>query len=110
MSITMPRIMIDPRCLFRLIPRWIHILRSDSYPIGQRSVLTGKPFSAKLALSLARLLELRACHGKLEDWWFKFFGFDFSCLTESEARYLIRTQDADTIRDRIVAAEQTGNS
>jgi CRP-like cAMP-binding protein/Fe-S-cluster-containing hydrogenase component 2/thioredoxin reductase len=35
MSITMPRILIDHSCLFRLKPRWIHDPRSDSNPVGQ---------------------------------------------------------------------------
>ena len=70
--------------------------------------LTGKPHSAKLALSAERLYELRAKHGKeLEDWWFERFAHSFDALTESEARYLTRTPSADTIRDRIAAAEQT---
>jgi len=44
-------------------------------------------------------------HGReLENWWRERFGFDFDRLTRSEARYLQKTQDADTIRDRIVAA------
>jgi adenine/guanine phosphoribosyltransferase-like PRPP-binding protein len=73
--------------------------------------LTGKPFSAKLNLSQERLNELREKHGHdLEDWWQKRFGHGFDRLTESEARYLARSQDTDTIRNRIAAAEQTGNS
>src|SRR5450631_4225926 len=35
----MPRIMIDPSYLFRLIPRWNHGPPSDSYPIGQGCIL-----------------------------------------------------------------------
>ena len=72
--------------------------------------LTGKPYSAKLALDQAQLQELREKHGaELETWWKKNFGHAFDCLTQSEARYLSRSQDADTIRDRIAAAKQTGN-
>ena len=33
--ITMPCIMTDTRCRFRLKPRWIYAPRSDSNPIGQ---------------------------------------------------------------------------
>ena len=51
------------------------------------------------------LAELRAKHGQLEDWWRERFGFGFEALTASEARYLSHTTDADTIRDRIVAAQ-----
>ena len=68
--------------------------------------LTGKPYSAKLALSQNRLHELKAKHGtELENWWIKRFAHAFDSLTESEARYLARTETADTIRNRITAAE-----
>ncbi len=69
--------------------------------------LTGKPHSAKLALSAERLQELRSKHGtELENWWVARFAHTFDALTESEARYLARTETIDTIRDRIAAAEQ----
>lgn len=69
--------------------------------------LTGKPHSAKLTLSPERLQELRAKHGTtLEDWWIERFAHTFDALTESEARYLARTEAIDTIRDRIAAAKQ----
>lgn len=72
--------------------------------------LTGKPHSAKLAVSSERLQELRLKHGKeLEDWWVRRFAHAFDALTESEARYLARTATADTIRNRITEAQQTGN-
>ena len=72
--------------------------------------LTGKPHSAKLSLTQSTLDELRSKHGKeLEHWWQERFGHAFDALTESEARYLVRTQDAATIRDRVAAAEQAGN-
>ena len=70
------------------------------------TVLTGKPFSARIALTNEQLATLRAKHENLEDWWKARFGHSFDCLTESEARYLERTKDADTIRNRIVEAEQ----
>lgn len=71
--------------------------------------LTGKPYSAQLAVSALRLNELRGRHGELEDWWHERFGFGFDALTESEARYLAHTPDAHTIRDRISAAEQAAD-
>jgi hypothetical protein len=72
--------------------------------------LTGKPHSAKLRLTPERLNELRSKHGaELEHWWQERFGHAFDALTESEARYLVRTPDIATIRDRIAAAEQAGN-
>lgn len=68
--------------------------------------LTGKPHSARLALTPERLDELRNRHGtELENWWLARFAHAFDALTESEARYLARTQDADTVRDRIAAAQ-----
>jgi hypothetical protein len=69
--------------------------------------LTGKPYSAKLALELEQLRELRDKHGKdLEKWWRENFGHAFDSLTQSEARYLARTKDVDTIRNRIAEAKQ----
>jgi hypothetical protein len=74
------------------------------------TVLTGKPYSAKLAPHPETLEELRKKHGKeLEKWWLERFGHPFDCLTQSEARYLLNSPDADTIRDRIIAEEQAGN-
>jgi hypothetical protein len=68
--------------------------------------LTGKPHSAQLKLTTARLDELRNKHGReLEHWWQQRFGHAFDALTESEARYLVRTPDADAVRNRIIAAE-----
>lgn len=72
--------------------------------------LTGKPYSAKLRLTVGRLNELRKKHGtELEHWWQERFGHTFDALTESEARYRVRTADAGTIRDRVVEEEQMGN-
>lgn len=74
------------------------------------TVLTGKSRSARIQLSPDRAAELRRKHGpELEHWWQNRFGHAFDALTESEAGYLIRTPDACTIRDRIIAAEQAGN-
>lgn len=88
-------------------------LRGYLHDQGARVVaalaLTGKPHSAKINLSPQRLGSLRSKHGQLEDWWRDSFGFGFDALTESEARYLERTADADTIRDRIAASEQAGD-
>ena len=68
--------------------------------------LTGKPHSAKLTLEKVQLEELRNKHGKeFEMWWQERFGYSFDCLTQSEARYLTRSPDVETIRNRIAAAE-----
>lgn len=82
-----------------------HIEQQGGKVIGA-TVLTGKPFSAKLALSDDQLKVLRSKHEQLEQWWTTQFGFGFDCLTQSEARYLERSADADTIRNRITALTQ----
>ncbi|WP_370554354.1 hypothetical protein NMD73_07995 [Edwardsiella tarda] len=76
------------------------------------SALTGKLYSAKMALSASSLSRLRAHFGgsNLEAWWKQQFGYGFDGLTESEAHYLLRAGDADAIRDRVLAARQTGDS
>jgi hypoxanthine-guanine phosphoribosyltransferase len=69
--------------------------------------LTGKPYSAKLSLSEDTLQRLRETHGSaLEEWWEETFGYGFDLLTESEARYLTRADNAQLIPDRILAARQ----
>jgi hypothetical protein len=68
-------------------------------------VLAGKQYSATLKLSDETLIALRGKHGELEQWWRERFGFGFDSLTESEARYLIRAENADIIRGKLVDAE-----
>ena len=71
--------------------------------------LTGKPYSAKLNPTQEQLHELRQKHGSdFEEWWRGKFGHAFDCLTQSEARYLARSPDVDTIRDRLAAAVRKG--
>ena len=71
--------------------------------------LTGKPYSAKLSVAKEQLHELRQRHGpNFEKWWREHFGHAFDCLTQSEARYLARSPDVDTIRDRLAAAMREG--
>ncbi|MEQ1512002.1 MAG: phosphoribosyltransferase [Lysobacteraceae bacterium] len=70
--------------------------------------LTGKPYSARLSPSEAQLKSLRERHGNAsEQWWQQKFGHAFDALTESEARYLARTESFDRVRNLIAAAEQT---
>ena len=72
--------------------------------------LTGKPCSAKLQPSKEQLDELGGKHGpELENWWREVFGHAFDCLTQSEARYLARSPDADAIRSRLAAAVREGS-
>lgn len=81
-----------------------HIIMGGGWVIGA-TVLTGKSYSARLALKPETLDALRLKHGKeIEIWWYERFGFGFDCLTESEAHYLLKTPDADRIRDKIAAA------
>ncbi len=73
-------------------------------------VLTGKLHSAKLALSLETLADLRRKHGpELEGWWQDRFGHAFDGLTESEGRYLTRSEDAQRIRGHLAEAEREGD-
>ena len=84
-----------------------HIEEQGGNVIGS-TVLTGKPFSARLKLSGDMLGKLRSKHGtEIEQWWQQRFGFGFDKLTQSEARYLYRTKDVDTIRDKIIAATKS---
>lgn len=72
--------------------------------------LTGKEYSSELALKQETVEALRKKHGKkLEEWWLATFGYGFDRLTESEAKYLIRSNDADTASARIVAARGVGD-
>lgn len=74
------------------------------------TVLTGKPYSARLAPTSEQLALLREKHGQeLETWWEERFGYGFDRLTQSEARYLERSPDVVTIRNRLAEAEQAGN-
>lgn len=85
-------------------------IESNGGRVLAAACLTGKSHSAKLVVSPERLLELRTQHGtELENWWIGHFAHTFDALTESEARYLTRTETADAIRDRIAAAEQAGD-
>lgn len=70
--------------------------------------------SARIALTAETLQALRDKHGDLEQWWFSKFGYGFDALTEdalteSEARYLGRAEDADTIRGRLGEAARQGD-
>ena len=69
------------------------------------TTLTGKPYSAKLCPTDTTLAGLRAKHDEqLENWWENAFGYGFDFLTESEARYVERADNTDSIRDRVLAA------
>lgn len=77
-----------------------HLLAQGGNVLGA-TVLTGKPYSAKVALDSLQLMELRRKHGKIETWWKCCFGFGFDCLTASEARYLIQTPTSERVIMRV---------
>lgn len=69
------------------------------------TVLTGKSYSAILSCDEQQIVQLREKHGSgLESWWIERFGFDYGCLTRSEARYLLNTSTSQRIRNRITEA------
>jgi hypothetical protein len=76
-------------------------IQSNGGRVSGFTVLAGQERSAILGLRAETLAELRNKHGQLENWWRQRFGFGFDGLTESEARYLIRAENADTIRNRL---------
>jgi hypothetical protein len=67
------------------------------------TALTGKQYSARIVPKRETLSALRKKYPALEEYWNKEFGYDFSRLTQSEARYILKLkgQDANSIRDRI---------
>jgi len=86
-----------------------HLESNGGHALGAVT-LTGKAYSADLRLEQNTLKALREKHGeKLEEWWIAAFGYGFERLTESEARYLTRSDDADAASARIVAARRTGD-
>lgn len=81
-----------------------YLLQGGGSVLGA-TTLTGRADSATLTLQSGTLEALGAKHGKeIENWWESVFGYRFDCLTESEARYLLRVENADTIRVRLVEA------
>lgn len=81
-----------------------HIAHHGGHVVGA-ACLTGRADSSKLALTLQTLEGLRHKHGpELEAWWVETCGYDFACLTESEARYLVRVENADAVRARLAEA------
>jgi len=83
-----------------------HIIQGCGTVLGA-TVLTGKPHSASITLTISTLEQLRQKHGNtLEHWWQQRFGFGLDCLTESEARYLLHTPNVDRIRNQIIEASQ----
>lgn len=69
--------------------------------------LTGKQYSVQLRLSKQTLNQLREKYGALEQWWTTEFGYDFSKLTEWEARFILNSRKTvEQVRDTIIARKQ----
>jgi hypothetical protein len=80
-------------------------IESNGGKVVDALILAGKDYSATLKLSEETLIALRGKHGQLEQWWRDRFGFGFDSLTESEARYLIRAENADIIRNKLASTK-----
>lgn len=69
--------------------------------------LSGKQYSAKISLDAQTLTNLREQYGAIEPWWRSELGYGFDGLTESEARYILKSGiSPDALRDRVAAARQ----
>ncbi|MCT8846047.1 hypothetical protein GIJ74_10170 [Glaesserella parasuis] len=69
--------------------------------------MTGKQYSVQLRLSKETLNQLREKYGSIEHWWTEEFGYDFSKLTEWEARFILNSRKtADEVRNTIIARKQ----
>lgn len=83
-----------------------HIESHGGVVIGALA-LTGKQYSSKIAISAETLTSLREKYGQLEEWFKGYFGYGFSQLTESEARYILGSkQDVAAIKNRLIAARE----
>ncbi|EQA13899.1 hypothetical protein [Glaesserella parasuis] len=50
---------------------------------------------------------MREKYGSIEHWWTEEFGYDFSKLTEWEARFILNSRKtADEVRNTIIARKQ----
>ena len=86
-----------------------HVVHHGGQVVGA-ACLTGRGDSSKLALLSQTLEALRKKYGpELEAWWREVCGHDFSCLTESEGQYLLRVENADTVRTRLTEARPEGH-
>ena len=83
-----------------------HIESQGGLVIGALA-LTGKQYSAKIAISAETLNKLRGSYGALESWLVGYLGYGFDKLTESEARYILGSKkDVEFVKDRIIAARE----
>ncbi|MBQ1784622.1 MAG: PLxRFG domain-containing protein [Gammaproteobacteria bacterium] len=78
---------------------------------SSKAKLTDQQQDAKLALSDQMLADLREKYGSVENWWRDRFGFGFDALTESEARYILKSGlSPDGLRNRVSASGSEGLS
>lgn len=69
--------------------------------------LSGKQYSAKISLDEQTLSQLRERYGSIEPWWRSELGYGFDGLTQSEARFILKSGlSPDQVRDRVAAARQ----
>ena len=86
-----------------------HIESQGGLVIGALA-LTGKQYSAKIAISAETLNKLRGSYGALESWIVGHLGYGFDRFTESEARYILGSKkDVEFIKNRIIAAREGGS-
>lgn len=84
-----------------------HIEQNGSKVIGSYA-LTGKQYSVQLKLDELTLKKLREKYGDIENWWQQIFGYDFTRLTEWEARFILNSgKTSDQVRNRILTAKQS---
>lgn len=85
-------------------------IRDNGGRVAGLVALTGKQYSAKLSPSPELLSQVRDRFNDIEPQFRAATGYGFDALTESEARYLVKHDDAQRVRDRIIAAgNQAGN-
>ena len=86
-----------------------HIADNGAEVVGLVA-LTGKQYSATLSLPPELLAQVRERFQDVEPQFQAATGYGFDALTASEARYLVKHDDAQRVRDRIIAAgDQAGN-
>lgn len=79
-------------------------IRDNGGDVAGVVALTGKQYSAKLEPSSELLQQVRDRFQSVEPAFRSATGYGFDALTESEARYLVKHDDAESVRNRILAA------
>jgi len=86
-------------------------IRDNGGMVSGLVALTGKQYSSVLSPSPELLSKVRERFDDIEPQFRAVTGYGFDALTESEARYLAKHDDAQLVRDRVLAAgNQTGNA